>query len=64
LVAPSPLSASRGRLAAVLVAGLLVDDVDEFGEALLGLADIDVDAGGMTTVCGTDCPPDDPAPAD
>ncbi|HEY9484331.1 MAG TPA: hypothetical protein VIR00_15360 [Micromonosporaceae bacterium] len=60
-MAPSPLSASRGRLAAVLVGGLLVDD-DGFDDALL--APPDGDAGGITTVCGTDCPPDEPATAD
>jgi hypothetical protein len=61
LVEPTPLSALRGRLAAVLVGGFLVDDVDGRGDALLGPVDGDADAGGMTTVCGTDCPLDEGA---
>src|SRR5262249_37402728 len=55
LVEPTPLSASRGRLSAVLVGRLVVDDFDGLADALLGCAD---GAGGIIAVSGPDCPLD------
>jgi hypothetical protein len=49
----------RGRLAAVLVGGFVVDDVDGLGDALLARAD--GDAGGITAVWGAPCPLDEVA---
>ena len=63
-VAPTPLSALRGRVAAVLVGALLAAP-DRLGDARLGRADgdVDEDAEGMTTVCGTAPPIGDRAAA-
>ena len=55
LVEPTPLSALRGRLAAVLVGGFVVDEFDGLGD---GLVRADDDADGITAVCGADCPLD------
>jgi len=47
-VEPTPLSALRGRLAVVLVGGLVIGELDGLGDAVIG------GAGGITAVCGPD----------